>query len=178
MENTFFLQFFWTNFIPFSSSTRPKQSCVTCHIFWLFYFWTGTPGRWPGMFLVIVWTLTNHNFNDFAPLSRNQNHIFRCHTVTDSTDLRRSPQIGLHGGGWVGTKQWCVVGLERNPTIMTTYILVGARILWLSAILRKLELNTILDSWLLKALKWKSARPCFHPLAPPIFWYLLGLDWE
>ena len=45
------------------------------------------------MFLVIVWTLTNHNFNDFAPLSRNQNHIFRCHTVTNGTNLRRSSLV-------------------------------------------------------------------------------------
>ena len=32
-EKTPFLQLFWTNFIPFSSSTGPKQSCVTCHFF-------------------------------------------------------------------------------------------------------------------------------------------------
>ena len=48
------------------------------------------------MFFVIVWTLTNHNFNDFAPPSRNQNHIFRCHTVTNGTDLRRSPLWKQH----------------------------------------------------------------------------------
>ena len=112
MENTFFLQWFWTNFIPISSSTGPKQSSVTCHFFWLFYFWTGTPGRWPGMFLVIVWTLAIHNLNDFAPLSRNQNHIFRCHTVTNSTDLRRSPQWGGVSSDqtvmccWPGTKPY------------------------------------------------------------------------
>ena len=48
------------------------------------------------MFFVIVWTLTNHNFNDFALPSRNQNHIFRCHTVTNGTDLRRSPLWKQH----------------------------------------------------------------------------------
>ena len=63
------------------------------------------------MFFVIVWTLTNHNFNNFAPPSRNQNHIFRCHTVTKSTDLRRSPQIGLSLDQavmccWPGTKPY------------------------------------------------------------------------
>ena len=69
------------------------------------------------MFLVIVWTLTNHNFNDFAPLSRNQNHIFRCHTVTDSTDLRRSPQIGLNGGGGVELGPSSDVLLAWNETL-------------------------------------------------------------
>ena len=46
------------------------------------------------MFFVIVCTPTYHIFNDFAPASTNQNHIFRCHTVRNGTDLRKSPHIG------------------------------------------------------------------------------------
>ena len=56
--------------------------------FWPYFFWTRKRGGWPGMFFVIVWTLTNHNINDFAPPSRNQSHIFRCHIVTNCTDLK------------------------------------------------------------------------------------------
>ena len=68
---------------------------VTCRFFWLSYFWTRKPGMWPDMFFVIVLTKTNHNFKDFAPPLRNQKHIFWCHSVRNSTDLRRSPLEGL-----------------------------------------------------------------------------------
>ena len=57
----------------------------------LSYFWTKKSGRWHNMFFVIVCTPTCHIFNDFAPASTNQNYIFRCHTVRNGTDLRKSP---------------------------------------------------------------------------------------
>ena len=48
-------------------------------------------GGKPGVYFVIVCSSTNHNINDFAPSPRSQNHIFWCHTVTNVTDLRKSP---------------------------------------------------------------------------------------
>ena len=59
---------------------RPHS--VTCCFFWLSYFCTIKPGRWHGMAFVIVLPSTNHNFDDFAPASKNQECIFLCHTVT------------------------------------------------------------------------------------------------
>ena len=48
------------------------------------------------MVFVIVLPSTNHNFDDFAPASRNEKRIFCCHTVRNGTDLRRSPPLCTH----------------------------------------------------------------------------------
>ena len=43
------------------------------------------------MFFVVVGTNTEHVINEFAFDARINIQIFQCHTVTNGTDLRRSP---------------------------------------------------------------------------------------
>ena len=45
------------------------------------------------MFFVVVGTNTEHVINEFALDARINIQIFQCHTVTNGTDLRRSPQV-------------------------------------------------------------------------------------
>ena len=49
-------------------------------------------GRWPNMFLDVVSTHTKCVMNDFALAPRTDLLNFKCHTVTNGTDLRKSPQ--------------------------------------------------------------------------------------
>ena len=44
------------------------------------------------MFLDVVSTHTKCIMNDFAPAPRTDLLNFKCHTVTNGTDLRKSPQ--------------------------------------------------------------------------------------
>ena len=44
------------------------------------------------MFFVVVGTHTEHVINEFALDARINILICQCHTVTNGTDLRRSPQ--------------------------------------------------------------------------------------
>ena len=55
-------------------------------------------GSWPHMFFVVVGTHTKCIINEFALDVRIDILIFQCHTVTNGTDLRRSPHhmVGLH----------------------------------------------------------------------------------
>ena len=48
------------------------------------------------MFFVVVGTHTEHVINEFALDARINILIFQCHTVTNGTDLRRSPHKFLH----------------------------------------------------------------------------------
>ena len=45
------------------------------------------------MFCYVVGTNTKCIINDFAPAPRIDICIIQCHTVTNGTDLRKSPQI-------------------------------------------------------------------------------------
>ena len=45
------------------------------------------------MFFVVVGTHTEHVINEFALDARINILICQCHTVTNGTDLRRSPQV-------------------------------------------------------------------------------------
>ena len=45
------------------------------------------------MFFVVVGTHTEHVINEFALDARINILICQCHTVTNGTDLRRSPQM-------------------------------------------------------------------------------------
>ena len=45
------------------------------------------------MFFVVVGTHTEHVINEFALDARINILICQCHTVTNGTDLRRSPHI-------------------------------------------------------------------------------------
>ena len=47
------------------------------------------------MFFVVVGTHTEHVINEFALDARINILICQCHTVTNGTDLRRSPQVML-----------------------------------------------------------------------------------
>ena len=44
------------------------------------------------MFLEVVSTHTKYIMNDFALVPRTNFLNFKCHTVTNGTDLRKSPQ--------------------------------------------------------------------------------------
>ena len=46
------------------------------------------------MFFYVVGTHTKCIINDFSPAPRTNIWIFKCHTVTHGTDLRKSPQGG------------------------------------------------------------------------------------
>ena len=48
-------------------------------------------GRWPNMFLDVGSTHTKYIMNDFALAPRTDLLNFKCHTVTNGTDLRKSP---------------------------------------------------------------------------------------
>ena len=45
------------------------------------------------MFLDVVSTHTKYIINDFALAPRTDLLNFKCHTVTNGTDLRKSPQM-------------------------------------------------------------------------------------
>ena len=47
------------------------------------------------MFFYVVGTHTKYIFNDFSPAPRTNIWIFKCHTVTHGTDLRKSPQLSF-----------------------------------------------------------------------------------
>ena len=47
------------------------------------------------MFFVVVGTHTEHVINEFALDARINTLICQCHTVTNGTDLRRSPLVCL-----------------------------------------------------------------------------------
>ena len=68
------------------------------------------------MFFVVVGTHTEHVINEFALDARINILICQCHTVTNGTDLRRSPLFRV-----VSTSEFCFTWIcQRSPNVFLT----------------------------------------------------------